>query len=540
MRKYLFALLLAPALALSASANFEAAPDSTDPGLIKQGTVPAKMLAARHEFLANNMRGALTLYREVLEVEPNNAQALYRTAECHYRLKRYDLAMEYLDKSLTVDAEVSKEKDFFRGEILHRLADLNGAIRSFEAYLATNPSKRSLEYELCNEYIAQCKYAQTMMGRSADVSIVNLGRSINSRFDDYAPSVTADGKLLVFTSRRSNTEGGEIDEGSDYKFFEDVFISKWNTEDNEWENAESLPGKVNTPAYDAVLSISPSGKEMFIYKNNAASAGDIFMSVVEKDNDWSDPVKLDKPVNSSYFESSVSITQDGKEMYFISERPGGLGQGDIWKSVKEGESWGKPVNLGNRINTPLDEKFVFIHPNGRTIFFSSIGHRTLGSYDIFMSELVDGVWGAPVNLGYPINTVNEESTFSLTADNKTLYVAAEYEDSYGERDIYSIDVSKYPIIAEGYDAVGFGTVMCKVTNQKGEPDKGVKVKVFNADSEAYITEGVTDKDGSLKLVLQKGNQYRIEFAGKSAVLEENVDIPAQAPEGFLREISITL
>ena len=540
MCKYLFAPVLLSFFALSASANFINAADSTDPGLIKQGTIPAKLLAARHEFLANNMRGALTLYREVLEVEPENAQALYRTAECHYRLKRYDLAIEYLDKSLVVDTEVSAEKDFFRGQIQHRLADLDAAIGSFEKYLATNPAKRSLEYELCNDYIGQCRYAKAMMANPSNVSISNLGRSVNSRFDDYAPSVTADGDVLVFTSRRSTTDGGEIDEGSDYKFFEDVFISTWNLETQEWENAEGLPGKVNTPTYDAVLSISPSGKEMFVYKNNASSAGDIFKAECGSDKFWSDPVKLEKPINSSYFESSVSITRDGKELYFISERPGGMGQGDIWKSIKDGDTWGKPVNLGNRINTSMDEKFVFIHPNGRTIFFSSIGHRTLGSYDIFMSELVNGEWGVPVNLGYPINTVNEESTFSLTADNKTLYVAAEYKDSYGERDIYRIDVSGYPLISEGYDAVSYGTVVCRVTNTRGEPDKGAKVKVYNADSEGFVAEGATDKSGSLTMVLQKGNRYRIEVSSKSTTREEVVDIPAQAPEGFLKELNITL
>jgi tetratricopeptide (TPR) repeat protein len=506
--------------------SFTAIPDTTDPGLLKQGAVPAKMIAARHEFLDNNMRGALTLYREVLEVEPNNAQALYRTAECHYNLKKYDLAIEYFDIAIAIDPEVSDERDFFRGQISHRLAHLDEAIASFEKFIASNPSKRSLEYELAQEYIAQCRYAKVAMASKADVQIQNLGRNINSRFDDYTPSISADGKYLVFTSRRSTTQGGEIDEGSDYKFFEDIFYSTWNTEDEEWEIASGLEGEVNTPNYDAVLSISPDGKSLFVYKNNANSAGDIFLSTLDPTkNTWVQPSKLGKPVNSSYFESSVSITADGKRIYFISERPGGLGQGDIWTAELAGNgSWDKPENLGAVINTALDEKFVFIHPNGRTLFFASIGHQTMGSYDIFKSEFVNGKWSTPLNLGYPINTVNEESTFSLTEDNKTLYIAAEYEDSFGERDIYRADVSKYEMLSGNYDKVNFGTVNCQVKSAGNEALKGVKITVFDANTDLQVTVVESNKDGKVQINLALGTSYRLEFIHKDKKVEKTVEL----------------
>ena len=141
------------------------------------------------------------------------------------------------------------------------------------------------------------------------------------------------------------------------------------------------------------------------------------------------------------------MTADGNTIYFVSERPEGEGQGDIYVSTKKGENWSSPKNLGPVVNTDLDEKFVFIHPNGKTLFFASNGHQTMGSYDIFKTEYVNGEWSVPINLGYPINTVNEESTFSLTKDNKTLMIAAEYDNSFGERDIYRIDVSKYALLS---------------------------------------------------------------------------------------------
>ncbi len=504
--------------------------DTTDPGIFKQGSIPAKMLAARHEFLENNIRGALTIYREVLQIEPENASALYRTAECHYQLKKYDLAYEYLNDALALDDNVSKEKDFFRGQIYHRLSDLDKAIASFEAYLATDPGKRTLEFELCTEFIEQCQYAKEMMANPANVKIKNLGRSINTRYDDYTPSVTADGQLLVFTSRRSDTEGGEIDEGNDYKFFEDVYYSKWNDEDEDWEQAEGLKGEVNTPGYDAVLSIAPGGDELFIYKNNISSAGDIFTSSYNKaGDDWRLPVKMDKPINTSYFEASVSITEDGSTLYFISERPGGLGQGDIYVSKKKGGEWGKPENLGKEINTELDEKFVFIHPNGRTLFLASNGHQTMGSYDIFKSEFINGRWSVPVNLGYPINTVNEESTFSLTSDNKTLFIAAEYEDTYGERDIYKVDVSEYTLLSEGYDRNNFGVLICSITID-GSPAKNTMVKVLDPQTDRVVTEGEADRAGQVKMNLQAGKKYMVSVETKSGKKEELIELAPRAGE----------
>lgn len=537
LRFILSITLLAMVTGIQAS-GFVAATDTTDPGLLKQGAVPAKMISARHQFLENNMRGALTIYREVLEVEPNNAQALYRTAECHYRLKKYDLAIEYFDKALAIDPDVSDHRDFFRGQISHRLAHLDEAIASFEKFLSMNPAKKSLEYELANEYITQCKYAKVAMSSKADVSIKNLGRGINSRFDDYTPSISGDGQKLVFTSRRSSGETGEIDEGNDFKFFEDIFISNWNEEDGEWETAQSIEGEVNTAGHDAVLSIAPDGQSIFVYENNANSAGDISKSLLNiADNTWMKPEKLSKVINSSYFETSLSTTADGSRIYFISERPGGFGQGDIYTSeLLANGSWSKPENLGNVINTVLDEKFVFIHQNGRTLYFASDGHQCLGSYDIFKSEFINGQWSTPVNLGYPINTVNEESTFSLTEDNKTLYIAAEYEDSFGERDIYVVDVSGYDLLSGNYDKTEFVSLLCAAKNSSGDAYKGVGINVFDADNDIKITSVETAKDGKVQINLMGNKTYRIEFIAKGKVIEKTIELKMNNPSPYNMDV----
>ncbi len=477
----------------------------------KTGNLTYKLAAANHEYSKGNYRGALLLYREITKANPANANALFKTAECHYKLKKYDLALKYIDKAKNADPDVSKNMNFFYGQIYHRTEKIDQAISMFETFLETS-SKRTIEHDLATRFLAQCNYAKQLMREPVNVEITNLGRGVNTRFDEYAPSITEDGKTIYFTSRRSDTEGGEIDEAGDYRFFEDIYMAKYDEEYGEWGDSVPLPGDVNSENYDAVLSVNPSGDEMFIYKNEPKLAGDIFLSQKDrKSENWLAPERMDKPINTSFYEGSISITNDGKTIYFISERPQGNGRGDIYVSRKKKDgTWEKPKNLGDVINTDDDEKFVFIHPNGKTLYFSSKGHQTMGSYDIFKSELLDGEWGTPVNLGYPINTANEESTFSLTRDNRMLFVSAEYEDSQGERDLYAIDVSEYGLISSGYDKSNYIKVSA-VVSYRGSAAKTALVKFFNAESNRFIGEAYTDRDGNLRTNLPLDTDYKVEI-----------------------------
>jgi tetratricopeptide (TPR) repeat protein len=494
--------------------------ENVEGGLFSSATNRARLVAAKHEFNVSNMRGALTLYREILASEPENSTALYWTARCHYHLKRYDLAKEYLERAVALNPNVQGDINLFFGKIYHRLAELDLAIEAYDRFLELNEGKQSFEVEEATRFVSECRYAKEMMQHPVPVVIRNMGPDVNSRFDEYAPSVTADGKKLLFTSRRSDATGGEIDEGGDYKFYEDIYVTEYDISEEEWTTAGGVSGAVNSPQYDAVLSVAPSGDEMFVYRNNANSAGDIFVSKYLGSNDeWMAPEKMPRPVNSSYFESSCSITADGKFFYFISERPEGLGQGDIYVSEKGSNgSWSKPKNLGKVVNTELDEKFVFIHPNGKTLFFASDGHQTMGSYDIFRSEFVNGQWSIPVNLGYPINTVNEESTFSLRGDNQRLYIAAEYVDALGERDLYEVDITAYKLLSEGYDKSSYGTVIFTVEDASQKRVKGADVVILlDTGSDREIARAKTDKLGRVRINLPGGVTYRIQVtSGRQA------------------------
>jgi hypothetical protein len=362
--------------------------------------------------------------------------------------------------------------------------------------------------------------------------------------EEYAPSITADGKMLVFTSRRDNTTsppermGKNIDEKGDYKFYEDIYYSVIDSVTGEWSDCEKLPGSVNTNYHDAVLSIVPDGSMIYVYKNDGENAGDIFFSK-KGETKWREAERLPKSINSTYFEGSVSQTADGSRLYFISERQTGLGRGDIYYSEKSGSGWGKPTNMGSMINTPYDEKFVFIHPNGKTLFFASEGHLGMGSYDIFKTELVNGVWTKPFNLGYPINTVNEESTFSLTSDNKNMYIAAEYRDSYGDRDIYKVDISRYALMSEGYEKSVYAQLIAIVVDANGKPNKGVKIKVEDLDS-GEIQNGETDKAGYCRVNVRGGKSYKVTAEKDDKKFSEEVKMEMKNSSETIRKWEIKL
>jgi hypothetical protein len=275
------------------------------------------------------------------------------------------------------------------------------------------------------------------MAHPRKVSIVNLGRGINSEYDDYAPVLNKDETLLIFTSRRQKQNLSQ-NVHSDGRPFEDIFFSRRN--DSLWNDASNIGDYVNTTSHDSNLGLSKDGAQLFIY-NSDVNNGDIFVSSIDEVGNWSTPVRLPEPINSPSNENGVSISEDGRWMFFSSDRPGGSGGHDIYVSEsRDNDGWQQPVNLGSVINSESNEESPFIGFNGTTLYFSSSGGRGMGGFDIFKSEYDSMVhkWGAPVNLGYPINTPGQDVHFSPTEDGYRAYYATTREDAIGNTDIYEI------------------------------------------------------------------------------------------------------
>jgi len=248
---------------------------------------------------------------------------------------------------------------------------------------------------------------------------------------------------LYFTSRRDNTTGGGIDE--DGKYFEDIYVCTKQA-NGTWSEPKQLGAPINTPDHDACIGLSPDGQKLFIYKSDKNSkSGDIFVSEI-KNGSYSTPVRLEGGVNTANrWENSSSITTDDKVLFFTSNRRGGYGGMDIYMSRRlPNGSWSQAFNLGPGINTQYDEDSPQIHSDGKTLFFSSKGHNSIGGFDIFSSVFnpKDSTWTVPKNMGFPINSADDDIYFNYINDGSKGYFASYRADSYGEKDIYVVSRPK--------------------------------------------------------------------------------------------------
>ncbi|MFB0923943.1 MAG: hypothetical protein QMB65_01465, partial [Vicingaceae bacterium] len=283
--------------------------------------------------------------------------------------------------------------------------------------------------------ILKINYAELAIKDPRNVLIQNLGPIINTKHQEYVPLISADEKMMMFTSRRPGSTGGGLDPNG--MPFEDVYMStKIN---NTWMDPKALNEGINTSTNDACVGLSADGQILFLFKpSEDQMTGDLYESRMGLD-DWEAPIKLGSNINTEFNETSATISLDDKVIYFSSDRPGGFGGKDIYKVLRlPNGKWSKAMNLGAVVNTPYDEDAPFIHTDKKTLYFSSKGHQNMGKYDIFKTVLEKRSWSAPENLKYPINTVQDDIFFVLAASGKVGYYSSSRSGGYGGQDIYKV------------------------------------------------------------------------------------------------------
>jgi len=276
------------------------------------------------------------------------------------------------------------------------------------------------------------------------VEIKNIGPLINSAYSDYSPLVSADGSTMIFSSRKPATKTSTSNLTASAKgAFASIYITYFNDKSKSWLEPVLLEPVVNLQGVDnSAIALSNDGQRMLIYRsglNKNINKG-IYETTLNG-NDWSVPKRLPSPINSDGNETSASFSPDGKTIYFVSNRIGGLGSQDIWYCTQNNSGeWDEAINLGESINTKEDEESIFLHPNGNSLFFSSKGHNSIGGYDIFVShyDTLANVWTKAENLGPSINTPLNDLDFVLTASGKTGYFTSVKPKGSGDKDIYSI------------------------------------------------------------------------------------------------------
>ncbi len=383
-------------------------------------------------------REALTPLFNANKFNPNNAQLNYRIGRCYIMNAVYkEEAVPHLEKALKLNPNVSPDIQYHLGIAYHITMDFDKAIAAFEKYKSVLVSKNPEELVDVNKRIEECKYAKILITKPERVFIDNFNRPVNSKYPEYGAIISADESIMMFTSRRNTSTGAEnMPEGStDYT--EDIYITK--KVNGKWTTPENMGDPINTEGHDATTAIAPDAQSMIIYIDDKGDGNLYECKLVG--NTWSKPKKMNKNINTKAHESSASYSNDGKTLYFVSNKDGGFGHHDMYVTTWDETlmDWGPATNLGPTLNTKYNEEAVLIHPDGKTLYFSSQGHKTMGGYDIFKSTLGDdGKWSEPENMGYPINSVDDDVFFVINASGRRGYYSSFKADGNGEKDIYKI------------------------------------------------------------------------------------------------------
>ncbi|MBI3501623.1 MAG: PD40 domain-containing protein [Bacteroidetes bacterium] len=507
---------------------------------------------------------ALPLYLKANDFNPNNGLLNYKIGVCYLNSAYKQKALAFLEKAYKLNPTAGANIKYYMGQAYQMNMDWDKAISKYQEYkMQIKPDDKDGLAD-AEKKITECRNGIELVKNPVMVFIDNAGPEINSAFPDYGPVISADESVMMFTSRRSNTSGGGIDQ-NDQQYYEDIYIS--TGENGKWTPAKNMGKPVNTDnRHDATVAISADGQKMFIYLDDMTRGSGNIYECDLKGASWSRPERLNDNVNTKYHESSASLSADGKTLYFVSNRDGGFGGHDIYKARwdEKKEKWGEAENLGPIVNTPYEEYSVFMHPDGKTLFFSSQGHKTMGGFDVFKTIWDDKKkkWSVPENIGYPINTADDDVDFVLSANGKHGYYASYKADGYGEKDIYMVTfiTPKNPVlntednllasltepiketviakeVAVPTAAVSLlkGTIYDELTKKELEADIEL---VDNQLNQVIATFKSNSATGKYLVSLPAGKNYGIAVKKEGYLFHsENFDIPASASsQEFVKDI----
>lgn len=378
---------------------------------------------------------AINEYEKAFAINPNNAELNLKMGLCHMNGKHRYQALDFFLKAEKLSPRIPRIH-YLIG-LGHQLnANWDEAIASFKEHLAATkrfPDENPF-YNESDKRIIECKSGKELQNAPVHASIELIGQQINSSAPEYGVVISPDGNEMYFTSRREGSTGGSIDPVT-HEYFEDIYHS--TLENGKWSAPRQLPAPVNSGTNDATIGLFNDGSTLLMYRDRNGM-GDI-MESVNKGGVWSAPKSIGEHINTEYHESSAWFSFDKKWLFFVSDRPDmTIGGTDIYRSRwnDSQQAWGPPENLGYPVNSQYDEDGVFVHPDGKTIYFSSAGHNSMGGFDIFSSEYENGEWSEPKNLGWPINSPDDDVFFVVTADGSTGYFSSVRPNGLGEDDLY--------------------------------------------------------------------------------------------------------
>ncbi|MBC7487991.1 MAG: PD40 domain-containing protein [Cytophagaceae bacterium] len=485
--------------------------ESSAQSLSRDGKKYAK--EAREYFEAGSYAKALEFYLLVEKTDEDNIGILYSIAICYVNTFQADKALPYLNR--VRNSSINDPKiNYYYGVAYQSNHQFDEAVKHYNMFLQNEKDEE--ERRKVKHYIVQCTYGKELMAKPVKITVENLGKGINTQHAEYTPAISADEHAMFFTSRRENSTGGEKDP-QDNQFYEDIYTS--TKVQGKWTTATHLNGDINSASHDACVGLSSDGQMMFIYKTE--NGGDLYISEL-KGAQWSTPVVFAE-INSEFFEPCAAFSADGNTVIVVSDRPGGFGGTDLYLSRKNADgSFSKPKNLGPKFNTEYNELSPFIHSDGKTLSFSSEGHKGMGGYDIFSVGIdlaTAEAKGDPKNEGYPINTAGDEIYFVWSADNRRAYFSSSRDGGMGDKDLYVLELPE----AEARLVVFTGTV---VDCETKKPIEATISMVDNTTQKKLESHKSNSSTGKYVVVLPAGKNYGISIeAPEYAFYSKNIDIP---------------
>ena len=482
-----------------------------------------------HLLLENLYMKALTQYQFAYKIDSANPYLNYKIGVCYLKHpNQKHLAENFLSLAIKNISKKNTDEDpssqtappialFYYANALHLDYKFDEAIQFYENYKTYIDAKKYPdEIATVERYLQMTKTAIDRVKNPADVTITNMGDSVNSKYSEIAPLLSADERMMIFTYAGPLSTGASMNIlTDDDSYFEDIFVCYKNP-DGTWSKPDTLPGNVNSFSHDASVALSPDGQTLIMYRDDRGD-GNLYQSHWNG-IEWSQPIKFSSEINSTYWEPSACLSPDENTLYFVSDRPGGVGDRDLYRCKKLPNGlWSKPFNLGPKINTPWAEESPFISPSGNIMYFSSQGHSSMGGFDIFQVELDS--FGDPSGdikaLPYPINTTDDEEFYILSPNGKRAYYASSHEgyDGFGEQDIYVLNL-KNDAVEE--NLVTLALFKGHIKHEKGIqiPD-GIVINVTNTQTGELHGIYRPQRNGNFATILVPDNSYEFSYEHES-------------------------
>ena len=490
---------------------------------------------------AGDFLHALPAFLSLDSAMPNSSNIHFCIGICYVNMARQkQKAIPYLERAIqNVSFDYFGRADettapifayYYLGQAYLIANRIDEAIAYYNKFRACLSEKNKDLIKDVDRQLEISSFAREQIMSPVYIRIEDLNEPVNSKFPEYSPVLSLDEHTLIFTSRRDSSTGGKID--VDGKYFEDIYIATFDENTKKWTNVKSIGANINTVGHEAPISISTDGKKLFIYKDDNGD-GNIYISRLIN-GEWAAPEKLPEEINTKAWETHASLSPDGNTLYFTSNRKGGFGGKDIYKSEKlEGGNWSKAINLGLVINTEYDEESPFILPDGVTLYFSSKGHSNMGGYDIFISTLSEqGEWSEPENIGYPINTTDDDVFYVPTKDQKHAYYSSSKEGGMGDIDIYKLSIIPPKVLMVRLN----GTVLDELTHLP----LSAKVELFDTRKNEVIADITTDsKTGTYTISLQTNRTYNLNIScEKYTSYHETFSVPDTVSNTEINKVTL--